>query len=110
MNAHTPANWYVTREGRSRLLIRTQAVQLPRSIDDVAICQVMAGAVGDEQAAANARLISAAPDLLAAAQEAKAFILEPTAFEPGTARRLILQLAEAITKAEGRGKGGDARR
>ena len=65
--SHTPAPWFVSREGRSRILVKEgSGTLILRSGEPATVCQVMAGAVGDKQAAENARLIAAAPDLLAA--------------------------------------------
>ena len=64
---HTPGNWQIFREQGSRILIRAMPYNADLApLGGPAICQVFAGPVGDHQAADNALLIAAAPDLLAA--------------------------------------------
>lgn len=57
---HTPGQWKVGKGAQGRLLLRGE--------DGGAIAQVLYGYYGDGATKANARLMAAAPDLLAACQ------------------------------------------
>jgi hypothetical protein len=62
MNAHTPGPWRIDRRGSHNPLIETDGLTVAEVLDD---CHPDA-----EQQEANARLIAAAPELLAACQAA----------------------------------------
>lgn len=86
---HTPGPWRATKERRGR----EQTTLDIRDGDgrQVAMCNGYVAQNDEEEAFANARLIAAAPDLLAAAK----MVME----NPG--HKAIAMLEAAIAKAEG---------
>lgn len=103
MNAeHTPGPWFITSrtDKRSPLRIRSND-NLPGAVDGPLIATI-AEAQGIPIACANARLIAASPELLAACREMRKHIETIT---PNPAMRPMAfseTWADAIAKAEGR--------
>lgn len=103
MSAHTPGPWQL--DGHN---IRSIANKPDWSPKGVKLGEVTSGGVGDEQARANAALIVAAPDLLAACItslmefEAEHAIFEMNANHPIKEADIIPTLRAAIARAEGR--------
>lgn len=100
MNAsHTPGPWSVPSDDQARSALSVSGVPIlahNRSYDDnLAIFTVPANALfgGREEALANARLIAAAPDMLAALEGARTFI------ENGTSLGFIRMPDEGTTDA-----------
>jgi hypothetical protein len=65
MSAHTPGDWFAKRDGFSTVYIECRI--RPGVLQEVAACGPTEA--GPEQQEANARLIAAAPDLLAALKD-----------------------------------------
>jgi len=86
---HTPGPWWVERVNKSTALFVDNA--------DRSICQ-LTGKV-DSERDANACLIAAAPDLLAACEQAAAFLLQIGYCGGGTATGAVLE--RAIAKVKG---------
>jgi hypothetical protein len=98
---HSPGPWHVTHGPRGLVHIRTEPCA-PSWPDGKAIAQVVAGAVGEAEAAANARLFVAAPDLLAAARAALVEFQVLDAEHVDVADEPWRALRAAIARAEGR--------
>lgn len=93
MKTHTPGPWRVYEiKGSSRMRIMSDAVPY-----DVA---TMSHAGGEDAEAANAMLIAAAPELLAACKLAVRWLREMT--NDVDAETDLIDIQEAIDKAEGR--------
>lgn len=114
MSAHTPGPWFVTSSGQPHDLV-TSTHDSDGLDDDV--CEVYGGNDdSDEVRAANAHLIAAAPELLAALKDAEALLnhgdfsngnTHPDRYGPDEgsvlAGRLVgRRIRAAIAKAEGK--------
>lgn len=99
---HTPGPWKVVgRTSRYHDLGDTTDYALAVETDDAAACEialVYTGDVASDQAEADARLIAASPDLLAACRAAFDYLDHAPV---GPADGLLPQLAAAILKARG---------
>lgn len=99
---HTPGPWKVYEQGKDHdsiehLIAIQTAERYPQTIADLRL-----GRIGDLPAEANAALIAAAPELLAALKEVRAYIDPGATYPTPSKRRLIANLDAAIAKAEGR--------
>ena len=89
---HTPGPWETT-----GIFVRRNVAVIPK-IGKADICAVYAdGEIKREEARANARLIAAAPDLLAACKMIASIAVGWQALTPGD----IAEVHAAIAKAEG---------
>lgn len=74
MDKHTPGPWFVNTAGGAKagqpFKIDEFFVYAPNTQDDTAICADVIDPVTQEPSEANARLIAAAPDMLAALRRA----------------------------------------
>lgn len=92
---HTPGDWFTKREGWSTVYVETRL--RAGVIQEVAACGPTEA--GQEQQEANARLIAAAPDLLASLQ---AFIeWRDSGLDFETVHKVAIKAREAIQKATG---------
>ena len=107
MTKHTPGPWLLAGDdGKSdaTAYARTPVNQNPLYIARVYGEGVLASSSpGTEERKANARLIAAAPDLLAACKAALSLV-ESLPYDPTDRQTLRIndQIADAIAKAEGR--------
>lgn len=105
MSAHTPGPWFVTSSGQPHDLVTSTHDD---GLDDD-VCEVYGGNDdSDEVRAANAHLIAAAPELLAALKEAERALTvavrhacDMPDFDPGE-HHVIKAARAAIAKAEGK--------
>ena len=74
MSSHTPGPWHVNHAGGAKhgqeFKISEYFVYAPETQDDVGICSDVIDPLTQKPSKANARLIAAAPDLLAALESA----------------------------------------
>lgn len=106
-NAHTPGPWRVNKKVNTSV----EQATAPQGMVLICQCEDPDGARTNKEDEANARLIAAAPELLAAVEEAKAqieFIWQnyfPIAYKNGNVDKsslmVINQCNEAIQKAKG---------
>lgn len=100
MSKHTPGPWISNRAGSNMSNNHSQ----PFAIAQEGKANIIAGVFGDVQggeeiAAANARLIAAAPDLLAAME--LALRKEPNETPGGFTKQWVIDARAAISKATG---------
>lgn len=118
MSGHTPGPWLVGTSGHHVYYVNPR-IEAGESIDDqrhdsvIARCTEMGPESGipDDEITANARLIAAAPDLLAAAKKAASLLWEVASEVEDGVRTMNedspdgiawTQLTDAIAKAGGR--------
>lgn len=92
MSAHTPGPWRVNRKGGSQTTVLSD--------DDLVVATAWSSTYRDA-AEANARLIAAAPDMLAALEDALDAITDGVIL-PDRRDEAIRVIQAAIDKAEGR--------
>jgi hypothetical protein len=103
MSAHTPGPWHVERDGDETMVWSGRTEQQAQwAIADV--CGTASGIVGLRlgEGIANARLIAAAPDLLAALKAIAAIQYNRLDAEQGELSQHVEIAKAAIAKAEGR--------
>lgn len=98
MSAHTPGPWRVFPGHFPGIDANSDSVVLfGRHYEDCGI-----RGVNEEERLANANLIAAAPDMLAALRDALHTLEHSSGDEPGWAKGSIAVIRAAIAKAEGR--------
>ena len=108
MNKHTPGPWKISRQKKKKGMISMPPLiesANPRPGDGETVCSMGGGIVHFANGEANARLISAAPDLLKAAKYALGDLYTIEDGEPNEGvSESISKLLKAIAKAEGGAK------
>ena len=107
---HTPGPWTPGKETTDRRPVwstpetdkpPSRTLQEPMIVvkaGDLAVCYCWSWRGGKKAMKANAQLIAAAPDLLAACKDALQWLL---AGQPGTAKNILANMEAAIAKAKG---------
>jgi len=100
---HTPGPWGYHVIGHSREILRPAGTEVLIGSDDTWVCAMYPGIGGDDEATdeANARLIAAAPDLLAALIRARECIEDAVGESDGW--QIFDEIDAAIAKATGEG-------
>jgi hypothetical protein len=99
VSAHTPAPWEATSDDGAEVGL-VEALSVDRKHVNREICHVLDG--GDAETSANLRLIAAAPDLLAACEEALLSLLPADPTDRVGRSDTIVSLRAAIEKARGK--------
>lgn len=98
MNRHTEGVWVVDRRDDNRIYVAQQYGDGPGG----RICEVFSNClVTDEGCEANAKLIAAAPDLLAALRDIIGWVPGPSNWHTNAAQKAVERAIAAMEKATG---------
>lgn len=103
-SGHTPGPWH--HDGAGRIATRSRAHTFGGSRTNVTIASMSVAWKGTDEMNANARLISAAPDLLSAAEAVVARWDTPLWKDAPATAEYIHGLRAAIAKARSKSSGG----